>query len=93
MVLQFYGALALRGERLNLSFFFGLAWGVYAYKTIAVTLQKRTGIRHVWLLHWNGAIGWDKMELVPGLFCMGCVLGKGLGRRNEIGVENRDNAR
>ena len=44
----------------------------------------------MWLLYWNEAIGWDEMELVPGLFCVACALGKGLGRRNGIGAGNRE---
>ena len=47
----------------------------------------------MWYLHWNGAIVWYEMELVPGLFGAGCVLGKGWGRRNGIGVGNRVSAR
>ena len=30
----------------------------------------------MWLLHWNGAIGWDEMKLVSGLFCVVCAFGK-----------------
>ena len=47
------------------------------------------GKRHVWLLYWYEAIEWDEMELVPGLYCLACVMGKGWGRRNGIGAENR----
>jgi len=35
------------------------------------------GIRHVWYLHWNEAIGWDERKLVSGLFCVVCVFRKG----------------
>jgi len=63
------------------------------YKTIAVTFQKRAGKRHVWLLYWNEAIGWDEMKPVSGLFYMVCVFGKGRGRRNGIGAGHRVNVR
>ncbi len=84
MALQFYGALIWRGDRLNLSFFFGLEWGVQAYKTIARTLQKRAGKRQVWLLHWNEAIGWDEMELVSGLFFVWLACWKRTGQAKWI---------
>jgi len=41
----------------------------------------------VWLLHWNGAIGWDEMKLVSGLIASDRALGKAGTGEMELGQE------
>ena len=41
----------------------------------------------MWLLHWNGAIGWDEMKLVSGLCASDCAFGKTGAGEMELGSE------
>ena len=41
----------------------------------------------MWLLHWNGANGWDEMKLVSGLFCVACAFVKAGTGEMELGQE------
>jgi len=75
------------GRPAKFEFLFWLGVRSLSYKTITVTLQKRAGNWQVWLLHWNGAIGWDEMKLVSGLCASDRAFGKAGGGEMELGQE------
>ena len=87
-----YGLAVLRcaglvGRPAKFEFIFWLGVSNISLQKIAVTLQKRSGKRHVWLLHWNEANGWMKWSLFPAFFVWLVCWGKDGTGEMELGLE------
>jgi len=77
----------LRGVRLTWLFFLILTKSGYPRRKPDKKFTNAGGERQVWYLHWNEAIVWNEMKLVPGFSGWACVLGKVGASEMELGAE------